>query len=605
MLNYMVGWDKKAQHSCKRKIDGLFGLLPVICVLMIGTAFAKDGDVGIKGKVYSFGGNNPYKISDSDDYRWSDDEKTYGSFSINGIIQDTSIDSHELDGVPSFGIDGSDLVFSYNYDDNLLKAKKGEWQLYEDDCEAVDGIDLDEDIDHGSIIIQTSRDRKKWITNKFFTNMFEDTPVQTDPFYTTSRVMLDNGSYFRIIVAYETRKFIETKPGILYIPEDKYEYKRHAEVYEFYAYIINSVGSSENTEKYYFQIGNRTVNTGNNNGYSGYDPIDANDPHYGWEIGDFFVSGYTDRTVDEETGNVVFLKNVGDKVTLWFSLTQDIDHLNGKDNLSICQDDGYDQAFRTKKTDFGKGTIIIGFTDYENKQHDPVLYTDYLHAIASPGADTKVTLFEEGDYEVALDYEIEKRTGNPFAPFEYNDYRASFKFSIRNGNCMVYPFDVSTGSELTNTSITENGFRLDLAKSRYLTLSVKKEVLAPGTNGLVEDKDTRLNQISRDGAEFTDEGIYTISVNNKYTNQSTQKIIYVGTNNVLKAAVVNGLTVEQVNAQIENGMEITDEGDMVAVEIESDADEAVNEVIESEQIEETDEYIEIPIPDFMKTDGDL
>ena len=43
-------------------------------------------------------------------------------------------------------------------------------------------------------------------------------------------------------------------------------------------------------------------------------------------LGNFFVSGYTDKVTDTN-GNVVFLKNDGDKVTLWFKLEQDINRL--------------------------------------------------------------------------------------------------------------------------------------------------------------------------------------------------------------------------------------------------------------------------------------
>ena len=46
--------------------------------------------------------------------------------------------------------------------------------------------------------------------------------------------------------------------------------------------------------------------------------------------------------------------------------------------------------------------------------------------------------FEEGDYEVALDYQITKDK-----LFDQSShYRIFFKFSVRNGNCMVYPLDV-------------------------------------------------------------------------------------------------------------------------------------------------------------------
>ena len=91
---------------------------------------------------------------------------------------------------------------------------------------------------------------------------------------------------------------------------------------------------------------------------------------------------------------------------------------------------------------------------------------------------------------------------------------------------MVYPFDIKDGRELKNKDVTENGFYLDLARSRYLKLYIKKEVLEPGTDGLIED--TRFNGSAKEGKEYTDEGIYTIEAHNKYTDKWTTKKIYVG-----------------------------------------------------------------------------
>ena len=58
------------------------------------------------------------------------------------------------------------------------------------------------------------------------------------------------------------------------------------------------------------------------------------------------------------------------------------------------------------KTNFKHGTLIIRFTDFQGNKSDPIIYTDFLAANARTGADTRVQFFEEGDYEVALDYEI-------------------------------------------------------------------------------------------------------------------------------------------------------------------------------------------------------
>ena len=39
---------------------------------------------------------------------------------------------------------------------------------------------------------------------------------------------------------------------------------------------------------------------------------------------------------------------------------------------------------------------------------------------------------------------------------------------------MIFPFDVETGEELTDGKYSPNGFKLDLAKSRYLTIDIQK-----------------------------------------------------------------------------------------------------------------------------------
>ena len=315
-------------------------------------------------------------------------------------------------------------------------------------------------------------------------------------------------------------------------------------------------------QHYFFD--NNLVNAGYDTGYKEKNDITKDDPHFGWNLGKFNITGYT-RITNEDTDTPVFLKTVGDKVALWFKLDQDITKLNGDENLKISDDsNGYDEYFGIKETNFKEGTLIIKHSDYQNKNQKPVVYTDYLNSKLNKGADTKVELFEEGDYEVALDYEIEKNSKVLLIPkTEYFNYRIFFKFSVRNGNCMVYPFDTKTNEELTNTSITPNGFRLDLAKSRYLDINIKKEVLKEGADGLAED--IRFNGPAKDGAQYTSEGIYTITVSNRYTDQQTEKKIYVGNNNLLKAHITTGLSISEIKKKIEAGAEINDDGTIVTV----------------------------------------
>jgi hypothetical protein len=63
------------------------------------------------------------------------------------------------------------------------------------------------------------------------------------------------------------------------------------------------------------------------------------------------------------------------------------------------------------------------------------------------------------------------------------DYRIFFRFSVRNGNCMVFPFDAATGAELANAAHAPDGFCHDLARSRYLDIQVRRSVMVDSAGG--------------------------------------------------------------------------------------------------------------------------
>ena len=292
---------------------------------------------------------------------------------------------------------------------------------------------------------------------------------------------------------------------------------------------------------YYFSA--EAVNAGVDTGYSKSDAIGGGDKHFGWRLGRFLTSGFT-RVTDDSAGDPIFIKTLGDTVTLWFDLEQDIDALNGNDKLIISEDsNGYDQDFGVQKTNFGRGTLIIRHTDYQNAKSDPIIYTDYLLAKGTSGADTKIVLHEEGDYEVVLDYELQDNDLTHITN-KYANYRIAFRFSVRNGNCMVYPFDAVTGAELQNTAVTAHGFCLDLARSRYLDINVRRSVLVETASGVVEDE--RFNRPAKDGDQYTQEGIYTISVSNRYTGESTTKTLFVGSDDLLQTYVANGFSMDRL-----------------------------------------------------------
>ncbi len=344
--------------------------------------------------------------------------------------------------------------------------------------------------------------------------------------------------------------------------------------------LVPAMSFADNANEQTYYIGT-TVNAGLDTGYNESGELTRDDWHFGWELGQFTISGYTSETENAQ-GYPVFLKTGDDQIKLTFRLDQNLDALNGNESLKVNADtDGYNQHFGIDRTDFGRGTLIVRQTNYQNATGDPQIYTNYLEGVEQ-GAETEVIFLEEGNYEVQLDYELSndpRKVGPVSLIPEYNNYKIDFYFEVRNGNCMVFPFDLATRSELTNEAYAPNGFYLDLAKSRYLDINVKKELLAPGKNGLVED--TRFNGPARDGDEYTEEGIYTITASNPSTGQETVKKIYVGNDPVLKCYAVTGLPIEAINARLdagdviaEDGMLITPEATPVALsEIEEPEDE--------------------------------
>lgn len=506
----------------------------------------------IAGKVYTFDKDNAYKFSLDAEAVSSSDAQTYGLFSISGI--DLTAEPEIKEHIASYSVPEGHISIQYTYSDDLLSASEEEWHLADDNTSSIDVFKISSDVQKGAIVLQKSMDHMNWYNVSVQTNAFKNTPVQNGVLYETTDIEMINGCYYRLVVVYKLARKTGTSTVALVIPKDEIEYRRIAEVYEFYAVDKNEYIEplALNTERY--SLGN-TVLVSDYASYSGAKEIGMGDLHYGWDLGNFFVSGFTAHTNDEAKDEVVFLKNAGDVVTLWFNLTQNISALNNDSSLTITADsDGHDQYFQTPMTNFGKGMLIIRYTDYENVRHEPVMYYDYLLANTMLDANTRVQLFEEGDYEVALDYEVTKSQLLP----KTHHYRIFFKFSVRNANCMVYPFDIATGAELTNSSVTENGFRLDLAKSRYLNHYIKKEVWMEGADGLTED--TRFNTTAKDGDCYTDEGIYTITAKNQYTGIETTKKIYVGTNRILAAYASSNYSIAEIQRMVEQGATIYEDG---------------------------------------------
>ncbi len=516
--------------------------------------FAETTEKQISGKRYSIDDSRDYLILDEVGES-TENGGTMGKLVVKGEIENTSVmgDLEYLVVKPE-----GKLEICYLFDKAELDSRKDEeWKITNEIIKKkINSDELENTIKSGAVLVQTSKDGLNWGKIVEYEDFFACEESGRSPLCETTDIQLNNGCYYKITVAYK----VSRKIGTVIFGVPKNESKKVIETYVFYAsYSGADINPEEPSPKY--ELGSKVRTKDDVEGYAGNSPVSKEDVHYGWNLGKFFVGGYTEAKTDGDT--TVFLKNVGDIVSLWFNLEQNIDALNKNDKLRISEDkDGCDEYFETARQNMGRGTLIIRFTDYQNVVHNPVIYTDFLSANASIGANTKIQLFEEGDYEVALDYEIE----NKKLISQKSHYRIFFKFSVRNSNCMVFPRDVLTGSELTDTSVTKNGFVLDLVKSKYLSITLKRSVLTEGADGLVED--TRFNGSAKEGTEYREEGIYTITVKNKYTGAETEKKIYVGENKVLIAHVVTGKSIQTINKMVSEGAKILENGTIVESSIE-------------------------------------
>ena len=553
-------------------------------MLMIGasplTAFAQDevsaDSVRFDAKLYVFNNKHGYPIDSSKPLNASLDNCRMGSLTLGGSFTEED----PRDGVPSYLVDDNAFItLNYEYKGFEPDSSEPDWYQASDFDNKVNGVEYDGKIGNGAVILQTSFDRKRWVTSGYKLNVTSDTAFENGS--GLNDMQLINGCFYRVIAAYRTEKIgdkkynidldnLDVESGLNAITRST-TFCEYAEVYEFYAG-YKPMEEDNSGSKYYYDSAKCNVKTKKND-YVGDEAVAKNDPHYGWSMGSFCLSGYTDKA--DEDG--VYLKTVGNKIRLSYQLDQDITKLNDKPELSVAEDKkGCDGEFQVKPHNMGHGELLIKYTDSEGKS-TITQYSDFLEAVNSPGADTTIQLFEEGDYEVHLDYAVT----NKLAPISglSNDlslskdvglttyYRTSFSFKIRNGNCMVYIFDSQTGSELNNGDVTENGFKIDTAKSSYPKLSVKKEILNDTASGLVED--TRFNRAVSDGESFTEEGIYTVTAYNRYDKSLTPsvKTIYVGTNNLLTAYTKNlsaekPYTIEQLNDLVEDGYNIDKEGEI-------------------------------------------
>lgn len=575
------------EKNMKKRIMCMMCMLSVIfSLLLIETSHvhAKTEDIQVPGIIYKENGKEKYT---GGDYTTSEESKiSHGMLTINANIDDKFEDMN----FAKYGVSNNNVSLSYHYDYNNL-------DIYKDGCKKIGDLKLGAKAGKGVLVLETSKDRSIWQTKYVKTNLLKERPSVCNDFYTASDVELASGYYYRVTVAYTYKR------------ADGYTSVR--EQYQFYLY--NSAITTADDNNAAKQTLGTKIRTGKN-GYKGEKEIEDDDCHYGWDLGKFFISGYTTSMVDA-TGTPIFLKNQSDKLSLWFNLAQDIDKLNQKKALSIVEDEGYDQYFETQKMDLGKGALIIRYTDYENVKHESKVYTNFLEENAILGKNQRIQFLGEGDYEVALDYEVENDKRNIFGLSvfpEYSYYRIYFKFSVRNADSNVRLYDVDDKTKLKTNDFTENGFKLNQKLSRYLDVEVKHEVYDAENNSFTEDKTLKKN--AKDGGKYTDEGFYLITAKNRYTDSQTNRIVYVGKNKFLQRCAQSGMMPDEIVQYVKTELEKREEESRLAAEAaakrkeERAAEESIKAALEESKQEETEQItqesatvIETTVEETVKT----
>ena len=544
-----------------------FTILTGIIMIMIGVFSVNLLDVYAAGEIETLTGK-AYDLGEKDEYEISKAENTkeeVSRFYLEGDISEVSTKN----GFPSYAVDNGNLkiMVDKTFGTDLFSPKKEQdWHIIADKSKVVDSTKLDDDIGSGAIVVQTSKDGKTWINVSTETDIYEKADElnkrtvngeQIDAFYETTNVQITEGCYYRIIVAYKLERTIEPSK-VLFVEVKNTERKERLEIYEFYAYnpYVNKTEELDSADAYEFSD---VYRVDSQDGFKNPTAIKSDDPHNDWTLGKFYVSGYTDVTYDGDIP--VFLKVPGDKAVLWFNLEHALDKCNGRTDVKVEYiSSGSDIYFGTPTIEnFGKGALIIRKTDKNNKK-ERYIYTNYLEASATVGANTRVDLFEEGDYEVALDYQL--HYDKPFVfgttTTKTLTYRVFFKFKVRNGDISAFIRDVDSGQFITNANIAKNGFYIDVANSQYLSLSIKREVLTESLDGLVED--TKFSGVAKEGRRYTDEGIYTVTVKNLATGDSIEKRVYVGNSDILKAHMVTGISISEINERLAAGAVIDENG---------------------------------------------
>ena len=133
-----------------------------------------------------------------------------------------------------------------------------------------------------------------------------------------------------------------------------------------------------------------------------------------------------------------------------------------------------------------------------------------------------------------------------------------------------------------------------------MSLSIKREVLSEGLDGLIED--TKFSGVAKEGRYYTEEGIYTVTVENLATGDSVEKRVYVGDSDILKTHMITGISISEINERLATGAVIDENGYISDYVSETNEEDIKTESEETTEIESGTEEISDAEKDTEKID---
>ena len=520
------------------------------------------------GTVYTCDGESDYSVgtaSESEKITSGSDVLTYGALKLEGAVKEDGT----LGEYAAYGVEQAGVSLAYVYDDSLYHAAEEEWHLMDDeDTSVVNGIVLSGPVRKGTILVQVApkmdSGKQNWYTIYQHSNVFEENHEDDEVFFTVPSRFIGQGHYCRVVVAYELG--IKTGEEAKYVidalgTKAVYDTQKKVEIYNLYFYDASVASKNDQLKIDQIPSEELTVNAGKDNGFSGNTPIDGKDSHYGWKMGDFYISGYAEK--NETQGVPVYMREIGKDVSLHYYLAQDIDCLNGDSSLIVYEDtNAYNQSLNNGAENRGRGVLYIEYKAWDGGK-TVVPYQDFLTSVASGTSDVEVISLQEGDYRIILNYELRKQNAvaGVNTTGSYSDYSMEYSFKVRNSAAAFFPFDVETHSILNSGSFTKDGFEIDLAESHYLTIRIKRSVL--NLNNGRYSMETAEEYSATEHSVFTEPGIYTITVSSEYSGSSDPKTIYVGNTKELLALSGCGGSVDEMNRKLSEGYVIADDGSFI------------------------------------------